>query len=102
MSCTNVIFVVFTERYVGVLFLCCEEVTHFHIAYGTDMAIAWAGQLTFDTIIFVLTVWKSYYIGKVGDRLLVDILLRDGAYSIIFLSDPTHSDVFYAGSMYFA
>ena len=47
------------------------------------MAILWAGQLVFDIVVFVLTVWKSCYIGKLGDRLLVDILLRDGVYFVI-------------------
>ncbi|KAF8547723.1 hypothetical protein OG21DRAFT_1526964 [Imleria badia] len=50
------------------------------------IAIAWAGQLIFDAVIFLLTVWKSYCIGKMGDRLLVDILLRDGSMYFAIIS----------------
>ena len=55
----------------------------FDIACEIDMALAWSSQLIFDAVVFVLTVWKSYYIGKLGVRLLVDILLRDGVYFIV-------------------
>ena len=57
----------------------------FDIAREIDMALAWSSQLIFDAVVFVLTVWKSYYIGKLGVRLLVDILLRDGVYFIVDL-----------------
>ncbi|KAF9240449.1 hypothetical protein BU15DRAFT_61458 [Melanogaster broomeanus] len=43
------------------------------------LAIAWTGHLGFDVIIFVLTLWKSLHIGKVGDRTLIDTLLYDGS-----------------------
>ncbi|KAF8841093.1 hypothetical protein BDN67DRAFT_967571 [Paxillus ammoniavirescens] len=36
------------------------------------------GRLGFDIIIFVLTLWKSLDLGRIGDRTLIDILLRDG------------------------
>ncbi|KIJ63819.1 hypothetical protein HYDPIDRAFT_188260 [Hydnomerulius pinastri MD-312] len=42
------------------------------------LAVAWSGQLGFDAIIFALTLWKSLHVGTVGDRTLVDVLLRDG------------------------
>ncbi|KAH7924939.1 hypothetical protein BV22DRAFT_1129445 [Leucogyrophana mollusca] len=42
------------------------------------LAAAWGGQLGFDVIIFALTLRKSWCIGPVGERALIDIVLRDG------------------------
>ena len=47
------------------------------------MAVAWGYQLLFDIIIFVLTMWKSCCIGRLGHHSLIDILLRDGQYSLV-------------------
>ncbi|KIJ15386.1 hypothetical protein PAXINDRAFT_133930 [Paxillus involutus ATCC 200175] len=43
------------------------------------LALSWSGRLGFDIIIFVLTLWKSLHLGRIGDRTLIDILLRDGS-----------------------
>ncbi|KIK90594.1 hypothetical protein PAXRUDRAFT_831571, partial [Paxillus rubicundulus Ve08.2h10] len=43
------------------------------------LALSWSGRLGFDIIIFLLTLWKSLHLGRVGDRTLIDILLRDGS-----------------------
>ncbi|KAG6331010.1 hypothetical protein ID866_8078 [Astraeus odoratus] len=43
------------------------------------MAIAWSGQLAFDAIIFLLTLSRTLRIGKLGNRTLLDVLIRDGA-----------------------
>ncbi|KIM74120.1 hypothetical protein PILCRDRAFT_14678 [Piloderma croceum F 1598] len=46
---------------------------------GIHLAIAWSGQLFFDAICFLLTLRKSFSIGRMGQRTLIDTLLRDGA-----------------------
>jgi len=46
---------------------------------GVHLAIAWSGQLGFDTLVFFLTLKKSFEIGRTGHRTLINILLRDGA-----------------------
>ncbi|KAF9220807.1 hypothetical protein BS17DRAFT_303306 [Gyrodon lividus] len=46
---------------------------------GLHLAVSWSARLCFDAIIFVLTLWKSLHVGGVGDRTLIDILLRDGS-----------------------
>ena len=40
-------------------------------------AIAWSGALIFDTVIFSLTLYKAFMIGR-GVRLL-NLIVRDGA-----------------------
>ncbi|KAG9311567.1 hypothetical protein JVU11DRAFT_7774 [Chiua virens] len=50
------------------------------------LAIAWGGQLFFDVVIFVLTLWRSFYIRTESNRSLVDVLLRDGALYFAILS----------------
>jgi hypothetical protein len=52
-----------------VLYLICDCI---------DLAIAWSGQLGFDTLVFFLTLRKSFEIGRTGHRTLINILLRDG------------------------
>jgi hypothetical protein len=42
----------------------------------TASAIAWAGLSVFDTVIFSLTLYKAFTIGR-GIRLL-DVIVRDG------------------------
>ncbi|KAH7912631.1 hypothetical protein BJ138DRAFT_1100129 [Hygrophoropsis aurantiaca] len=42
------------------------------------LAIAWSGLLVFDAVIFALTLYKSWCNGSIGERTLVDIVLRDG------------------------
>ncbi|KAI6138434.1 hypothetical protein EDD17DRAFT_394072 [Pisolithus thermaeus] len=44
----------------------------------TDMAIAWSGQMAFDAIVFVLTLWRTLRVGRSGNRTLLDVLIRDG------------------------
>ncbi|KAN0086132.1 hypothetical protein V8E55_007266 [Tylopilus felleus] len=56
-------------------------------------AIVWAAQVIFDIVIFVLTVWKSYCIGKVGNRLLLDVLLRDGAMYFAIISGVNAANI---------
>ncbi|KAG6331011.1 hypothetical protein ID866_8079 [Astraeus odoratus] len=41
-------------------------------------AIAWGGQLGFDTLVFGITLCKLLHMESVGRRSLVDSLLRDG------------------------
>ncbi|EGO03401.1 hypothetical protein SERLA73DRAFT_69274 [Serpula lacrymans var. lacrymans S7.3] len=41
------------------------------------LAGSWSSQLAFDSLIFCLTLWKTWRIGSVGGRPLVTILLRD-------------------------
>jgi hypothetical protein len=43
-----------------------------------DLAVAWAGLLVFDTLVFVMTVAKAILVGRSGDQTLIKILLRDG------------------------
>lgn len=42
------------------------------------MAIAWSGQMAFDAIVFVLTLWRTLRVGRSGNRTLLDVLIRDG------------------------
>ncbi|KAG6379885.1 hypothetical protein JVT61DRAFT_10447 [Boletus reticuloceps] len=62
-------------------------------ASALHIAILWSGQLLFDAIMFVLTLWKSYCLGKVGDRSLVDILLRDGAIYFAIISGVNAANI---------
>ncbi|KAG6331125.1 hypothetical protein ID866_7962 [Astraeus odoratus] len=43
------------------------------------MAIGWCGQLVFDIVIFVLTLWRTLRVRIPGGRNVSDVLLRDGA-----------------------
>lgn len=43
-----------------------------------NMAIAWSGQMAFDAIVFVLTLWRTLRFGTSGNRTLLDVLIRDG------------------------
>ncbi|KAI6118644.1 hypothetical protein EV401DRAFT_2197442 [Pisolithus croceorrhizus] len=43
-----------------------------------NMAIAWSGQMAFDAIVFVLTLWRTLRVGRSGNRTLLDVLIRDG------------------------
>lgn len=45
------------------------------------MAVTWSGQLVFDVVVFVLTLWKSYCLRSPA-RGVVEVLLRDGGSSI--------------------
>ncbi|KAI6001118.1 hypothetical protein EDC04DRAFT_1065505 [Pisolithus marmoratus] len=42
-------------------------------------AIAWSGQMAFDAIVFVLTLWRTLRVRRLGNRTLLDIFIRDGA-----------------------
>ncbi|KAI6040482.1 hypothetical protein EDC04DRAFT_3089644 [Pisolithus marmoratus] len=43
------------------------------------VAIAWSGQMAFDAIVFVLTLWRTLRVRRLGNRTLLDIFIRDGA-----------------------
>ena len=43
-----------------------------------EIAYAWLGLLIFDTLIFILTIYKTWKIGKRCRLRLVQILVRDG------------------------
>ncbi|KAI6011349.1 hypothetical protein EDC04DRAFT_775918 [Pisolithus marmoratus] len=42
------------------------------------IAIAWSGQMTFDAVVFVLTLWRTLHIPRLGSRSLLDVFIRDG------------------------
>ncbi|KAI6041120.1 hypothetical protein EDC04DRAFT_2672098 [Pisolithus marmoratus] len=42
------------------------------------LAIAWGGQMTFDATVFVLTLWRTLRVRRLGNRTLLDIFIRDG------------------------
>jgi len=46
---------------------------------GHHIAISWAGIVSFDTIIFALTVYKSLKLKRISYIRMVDVFLRDGA-----------------------
>ena len=46
------------------------------------IAAAWAGQLLFDLVVFILTLWRTLVVYKLGHGNIVDIFLRDGEHSI--------------------
>ncbi|EGN97589.1 hypothetical protein SERLA73DRAFT_184349 [Serpula lacrymans var. lacrymans S7.3] len=46
---------------------------------GVRLAGSWGSLLAFDTFIFSLTIWKTWRIGSVSGRNLINILMRDGA-----------------------
>ena len=54
------------------------------IGYCTliEIAAAWAVQLLFDLVIFILTLWRTVVICKLDHGNLLDIFLRDGELSI--------------------
>lgn len=45
-------------------------------------AVAWGGQLVFDLLVFILTLWRTLVTYKLGHGNLVDIFFRDGEHSI--------------------
>ncbi|KZP23494.1 hypothetical protein FIBSPDRAFT_952015 [Athelia psychrophila] len=45
---------------------------------GARLALAWIGQLCFDALVFVLTLYKSFVIRRSKNKTLVGTLLRDG------------------------
>ena len=60
---------------------CRVTVTAAPITYPneTDAALAWMGLLVFDSVIFSLTLYKAFTMGR-GIRLL-DVIVRDGTSS---------------------
>jgi hypothetical protein len=46
---------------------------------GKRFALAWGGMLSFDVVVFLMTLYKSLSIGRAGDRTLLNVLVRDGA-----------------------
>jgi hypothetical protein len=61
----------------GVDVSCWVKVFAAPITNGTDGALAWIGMPIFDGVIFFLTLYKAFTLGK-GVRLL-DMIVRDGA-----------------------
>ena len=55
-----------------------------------DLAVAWSGQLLFDAICFLLTLQKSFTIGRSGQRTLIHTLLRDGKCGAFFAKRLIH------------
>ena len=49
-----------------------------------EIAAAWGGQLLFDLVVFILTLWRTVVICKLGHGNLLDIFLRDGK---LFISE---------------
>ncbi|KAF8072171.1 hypothetical protein FPV67DRAFT_924780 [Lyophyllum atratum] len=49
------------------------------VSDANHFAAAWTGMLFLDTLIFCMTVYKSFRRSRGGDRPLLDVLLRDGA-----------------------
>jgi hypothetical protein len=49
------------------------------VDYMAEIAWSWAGPLIFDTLIFALTIHKTWKIGQQCRQRLVRILVRDGA-----------------------
>ncbi|KAI6040475.1 hypothetical protein EDC04DRAFT_3111054 [Pisolithus marmoratus] len=45
---------------------------------STGIAIAWSGQMTFDAVVFVLTLWRTLRVPRLGNRTLLDVFIRDG------------------------
>lgn len=43
-----------------------------------DMAAAWSGQLVFDIIVFLLTLWQCLQTRMKGYKDLMGVFLRDG------------------------
>jgi hypothetical protein len=57
---------------------------------GLSLISYWIGNTTFDTVIFILTVYKTLSLYRAGHRLpLVTLLLRDGAlyFGVIFCAN---------------
>jgi hypothetical protein len=67
------------------------------ITNETDGALAWIGVPIFDGVIFFLTLYKAFTLGK-GVRLL-DMIVRDGASNRI---SCTRSLIIVLGTMYFS
>ena len=42
------------------------------------MGAAWAGMVLFDITIFALTVYRSLQLRRMGRRMIIDVMLRDG------------------------
>ena len=49
-----------------------------------DMAAVWSGQLVFDVVVFLLTLWKCLQSRMKGYRDMVDVFLRDGKFFFAF------------------
>jgi len=59
---------------------------------GRTSAIAWAGLSVFDSVIFSLTLYKAFMIGR-GIRLL-DVIVRDGTMYFLVLSIMNFVNIF--------
>ena len=64
------------------------DTSHVLIRYytPTGSAAAWGGQLLFDLVVFIPTLWKTVIICASGHGNLLDIFLRDGELSIFRFS----------------
>lgn len=48
--------------------------------HPTDLAGVWSSLMFFDSMIFILTLFKAIQLWKLGTRRLTHVLLRDGRY----------------------
>lgn len=71
--------------------------------HPTGSAWAWAAFLLFDTVVFVLTVYKAFRFGRARKQRLIQMVLRDGAPDSPYLPVLLQKlDCFLAGIMYYA
>jgi len=62
---------------------------------GFHLAIAWGGQLVFDATCFVLTVQKTFAIGRASHRtLIINTLLYDGALYFAVMTAANLANIF--------
>jgi len=46
---------------------------------GHHLAMAWSGLLAFDTVVFLLTLYKSVSLLNLANRTFINVMLRDGS-----------------------
>ncbi|KAI0319454.1 hypothetical protein OF83DRAFT_791819 [Amylostereum chailletii] len=76
---------IFIDRYVG-----CDQI--FPDDGAKHYAVAWGGVLMFDTVVFLLTVYRGYKYRRAGR--LVIVLMRDGAFYFIVLFLTNLANIF--------
>ena len=67
-------------RAIGMWIFPIADTSHVLIRYYAPIvtAAAWGGQLLFDLVVFILTLWRTVVICKSEHGNLLDIFLRDG------------------------
>jgi len=65
-----------SRRDVNLPFGCAPNMSH---EFAIRAAVAWGSMLVFDLVVFLMTVYKSVNVPRLGDTSLVDVLFRDGA-----------------------